>query len=83
MKKYYLLLGLAAALLLIISCKKSPAELVKSWGSKGTGDGQFQYVEDFAVDAKGNILATDALNSNIQVFSPDGVFITKFGTKGT
>jgi DNA-binding beta-propeller fold protein YncE len=55
-----------------------------NFGSKGDGDGQFQYVEDFAFDINGNLLVTDATNSNVQVFNPaTGKFISKFGTKGT
>ena len=61
--------------------KKSSYEFDRMWGTKGTGDGQFQYVEDFAFDKNGYLLATDALNANVQVFSKDGKFITKFGKK--
>jgi tripartite motif-containing protein 71 len=57
-------------------------EFVTSWGTKGTQDGNFLYVEDFALDAQGNILVTDALRSDVQVFTPDGQFITKFAGKG-
>ncbi len=54
-----------------------------NFGTKGAGDGQFQYVEDFAFDINGNILATDATNSSVQVFNATtGKFITKFGIKG-
>ena len=58
-------------------------EHVMDIGAKGTGDGQFNYVEDFAFDSNGNLLATDAVNATVQVFNPKtGGFIGKFGGKG-
>jgi DNA-binding beta-propeller fold protein YncE len=57
---------------------------VMTFGSKGTGDGQFNYPEDFAIALDGkHLLVTDAVNSNIQVFDKTtGKFVTKFGGKG-
>ncbi|MEW6599796.1 MAG: MopE-related protein [Nitrospirota bacterium] len=36
-----------------------------------------------ALDKKGNVFAADTWKNRIQKFSPDGVFITKWGTGGT
>ena len=47
---------------------------IKSWGSTGTGDGQFADVHSIAVDAAGNVYAADAGNKRIQVFDNDGRF---------
>lgn len=59
-------------------------EHVMNIGSKGTGNGQFQYVEDFAWSIDGKLLATDAINSNIQLFDKtSGKFISQFGGKST
>ena len=59
-------------------------EHVMNIGTKGTGNSQFQYVEDFDFDANGNLLATDAVNSNIQVFDKTtGKYISQFGGKST
>ena len=41
-----------------------------------------QYIEDFAIDNGGNLLVTDALRSDVQVFSLEGKFLKKFGGKG-
>ena len=58
-------------------------EHVMNIGSQGNGAGQFMYVEDFAFDQKGALLATDAANSNIQAFDKTtGAFIAQFGGKG-
>lgn len=74
-------------LLLIASClgcsqKDNNAEFITTFGSEGSGKGQFSYVEDFAFDQYGNVLITDALNANVQVFKPDGTYITMFGGRG-
>ncbi|MCP4403301.1 MAG: hypothetical protein GY801_39085 [bacterium] len=58
-------------------------EHVMNIGSQGSGPGQFKYIEDFAFDKQGRLLATDAANSNIQVFDKTtGEYITQFGGKG-
>jgi DNA-binding beta-propeller fold protein YncE len=56
---------------------------VMNIGSKGTGPEQFRYVEDFALDSKGYLLATDAAHAFVQVFNKTtGKYITRFGGKG-
>ena len=58
-------------------------EHVMDIGSAGTGEGQFKYVEDFALTADGKLLATDALNAYVQVFDKTtGKFVARFGGKG-
>ena len=61
----------------------SPAgEKVKSFGSRGSGNGQFSNPEGVAVDADDNILVADYSNHRIQKFSFDGNFITAVGKHG-
>ena len=57
---------------------------VMSFGSKGSGEGQFEYVEDFALAKNGkHLLVTDAATAWVQVFDKKtGKFITRFGGKG-
>ena len=58
-------------------------EHVMNIGSEGTGPGQFKYVEDFALDNEGRLLATDAAHAFVQVFDKTtGQYITRFGGKG-
>jgi len=58
-------------------------EHVMNIGSEGSGDGQFKYVEDFAMDSNERLLATDAAHAWVQVFDKTtGKFITRFGGKG-
>ena len=61
----------------------SPAgEKVKSFGSLGSGNGQFSIPVGVAVDADDNILVADYINHHIQKFSSDGNFITAVGKHG-
>jgi hypothetical protein len=58
-------------------------KFIKSWGSKGTAQGQFNAVRGIAIDAKGNVYVADAGNKRIQVFDGDGTFkseITNIGS---
>lgn len=48
----------------------------------GPFNGWFATVTSVAVDRKGNAFAADFYNHRIQKFSPDGTFLTSFGTKG-
>ena len=63
----------------------SPPDYASWWsafGSEGTGNGQFRYPTDVALDASGNLLVVDQFNHRIQRFDEDGNFLGKFGTSG-
>jgi len=51
---------------------------VKSWGSKGTGPGQFDIPHSIAIDLRDNIYVGDRTNHRIQVFDTDGNFKRMF-----
>jgi hypothetical protein len=55
---------------------------VKTWGSKGSGDGQFDMPNSIAVDAKGNVYVADLGNKRIQVFDNDGNFKSRIANVG-
>jgi hypothetical protein len=57
-------------------------KFVKSWGSKGTAQGQFSTVRGIAVDARGNVYVADGENKRIQVFDGDGTFKSQIGDIG-
>ena len=57
-------------------------EFVTTWGSYGSGDGQFQGAAGVAVDAAGNVYVADDWNHRIQKFTSNGTFITKWGSEG-
>ena len=61
----------------------SPAgDKLRSFGSQGSGHGQFSYPRGVAVDDGGNILVVDLSNHRIQKFTSDGNFITAVGKEG-
>ena len=47
---------------------------LKSWGSHGTGQGQFDQALSVATDARGNVYVADRGNQRIQVFDNEGTF---------
>ena len=57
---------------------EDPPVWLRSWGSTGSGSGQFVVPGDAAVDASGNIYVADPENHRIQKFTPDGTFITQW-----
>ena len=63
----------------IFSCS---GEKFRSFGSCGSGQGQFCCPRCVAVDDNGNILVTDAWNHRIQKFTENGKFITAVGVRG-
>src|SRR5262249_52253459 len=56
---------------------------VKSWGTKGTGPGQFQTPHCIAIDATGRVWVCDRNNNRIQVFDQDGKFLEEMKQFGT
>ena len=58
-------------------------ELIKSFGSKGSQDGQFDKPFGVDVDGEGRIIVSDTHNYRIQVFENDGSFIRSFGSRGS
>jgi len=52
--------------------------LVCSWGEPGSGSGAFHVPHGIDVDAEGTVYVADRENSRIQLFSPDGTYITQW-----
>ncbi len=57
-------------------------EVVTSWGSPGTGDGELNEASGIDVDGQGNVYITDLGNYRVQKFDADGAFITAWGELG-
>lgn len=51
--------------------------------SASSANGKFNTAVGVAVDTAGNVFVADLFNHRIEVFSPSGTFIRKFGTAGT
>jgi sugar lactone lactonase YvrE len=58
----------------------SSGTFISSFGSAGSGDGQFSFAYGVTSDKVGNIYVADAGNNRIQKFSNSGSFLTSFGT---
>ncbi|HWF96310.1 MAG TPA: peptidyl-alpha-hydroxyglycine alpha-amidating lyase family protein [Xanthobacteraceae bacterium] len=56
---------------------------IKSWGAKGTEEGNFGTARSIAVDARGTVYVGDGGNKRIEVFDGDGNFKTQFTNVGT
>jgi DNA-binding beta-propeller fold protein YncE len=56
---------------------------VKSWGTRGSGQGQFQTPHCIAIDATGRVWVCDRNNNRIQVFDQDGKFLEEMKQFGT
>ena len=74
---------------MVISAKESVSVFtpngtnLRSFGTLGSGPGQFRYPRGVAVDDEGNILVADKRNHRIQKFTYDGQFLASVGTEGT
>ena len=56
-------------------------KFITSWGSSGSGQGQFIAPTGIAVDLKtGNVYVSDTGNNRIDKFTPDGKFMMSFGS---
>ena len=51
---------------------------VKSWGTKGTGPGQFDTPHSIAIDRSDNVYVGDRGNHRVQVFDTEGRFLRMF-----
>jgi len=58
-------------------------EFELKWGSKGSGDGQFDDLRGIYLDSDDNVFIVDSKNHRIQKFDKNGSYISKFGTFGT
>lgn len=56
---------------------------IRSWGTSGSGAGQFNEIRGIAVSAEGKVFAADLNNHRVQVFSSTGVFQTQWGSYGS
>ena len=65
-----------------ISVYSQSGEKLRSFGSSGSGQGQFKGPRGVAVDDDDNILVADTENNCIQKWTADGKFITAVGSRG-
>ena len=53
------------------------------FGKEGTGNGEFKYPHNIAIDSEGLVYVADYNNHRIQKFTHDGQYLSQFGNEGT
>ena len=66
-----------------VSVFSPTGERLRSFGTIGSGQGQFNRPAGVAVDGDNNILVVDCYNHRIQKFTSDGRFLAAIGTRGS
>jgi tripartite motif-containing protein 71 len=54
-----------------------------SFGTSGTGNGQFTRPGGMAIDAQGDLWVADSNDNRVEEFSAQGAYLRQFGTKGS
>ena len=57
-------------------------QLVRRFGSQGSGNGEFRRPLGVAFDANNHLYVTDHLNHRVQKFNVNGAYLFQFGTQG-
>ena len=65
-----------------VSVFSPSGEKIRSFGTQGSGQGQFNWPFGLTVDGEGNILLTDTLKNRIQKFTAGGKFLRSIGEEG-
>jgi len=75
--------ALAAAKSLQPAAAYGQITFLNTWGSLGSGNGQFNGPVGVAVGPDGSVYVVDSMNDRVQVFDPTGEFQSSFGSVGT
>jgi len=54
---------------------------ITSFGTKGSGQGQYNRPNDLVFDSQGNIYVSEFGNNRVQVLNPNGRYLRQFGNK--
>jgi DNA-binding beta-propeller fold protein YncE len=57
-------------------------KLLKQWGKKGTGEGEFNLPHAVCLDSKGRVYVGDRENNRVQLFDADGKFLAQWKESG-
>lgn len=59
-----------------------PSTLLGSFGSFGSGDGQFSFITDIKIKPNGELVITEGANYRVQTVDSTGTYKSKFGVEG-
>ena len=62
---------------------KKDGTFIRTWGTEGSANGQFNAPFGVGIDSSGNVYVTDSGNNRIQKFKNNGTFIRTWGTEGS
>ncbi|MDA0832852.1 MAG: hypothetical protein O2955_06695 [Planctomycetota bacterium] len=65
-----------------VAAYSSAGELLREWGTKGSGDGEFLLPGSVAVGPDNLIYVPDQGNSRVQKFTKEGKYVGQFGSLG-
>lgn len=66
-----------------IAVYSQDGKLVREWGKKGTGDGEFHQPGGIVFTRDGTLLVADQCNHRVQRFTREGKFLGKWGEHGS
>ena len=66
-----------------VSVFSPSGQKIRSFGTRGSGQGQFTEPRGVEVDGEGNILVLDRGNHRLQKFTAEGQFLAAVGSKGS
>ena len=61
----------------------STGGFVRTFGSVGTGNGQFKGPVGLTIDGKGNVWVVDEGNNRVEEFNETGTYLSQFGSAGS
>jgi len=77
-----MLTGVLGVFFVPSACAEGGYSFLTTWGTYGSGAGQFSDPHDIAVDNDGSLYVVDMGNNRIQKFDLDGSYITQWGAPG-
>lgn len=65
-----------------IGVYSNAGKLIREWGKRGNGDGEFYQPGGLVLDGNGDLYVADQCNHRVQKFTNDGKFLLKWGQHG-
>ncbi|MEA3344921.1 MAG: TIGR03663 family protein, partial [Chloroflexota bacterium] len=61
---------------------RRPLSAIRTWGTQGSGPGQFQDPRGIAIGPEGRVYVADGGNHRVQAFDGEGKFLREWGAQG-